>query len=445
MRGPSPDRSAGDRDHRGNGWSRRTGAPALTAAVALAIAVGAPAAHAASADDAAAAATAVSQAAQVPSGWTGSTASCDPGTESQASLDATLLAVNRFRAVANLAPVTFDASQNSKALAAAMMMRAGNENGYGYGLSHQPSVDHPDWPCSGTPDAVSGAGSSNLALGASGANAIRLYVDDDGVSSLGHRRWVLDPAATVFGSGSTGMTNALAVFGTPGSAATVPTGSQVAWPPAGAIAPSWVPATWSVSVGGTGDAVALAAPQVQMTLDGAAVSVGGVSDLGTGYGTGRTLAWVPSLDRSALRTGYHQLAVNVSGFAVNGTPAAVSYTTTIGTAPASTPPPATGASAGPTPTPLPSLPALRPKVTHPRGKVRPGVRLSATFTPGTGRIVTRFQWLRSGKPIKGATAVRYKVSKSDRGHSVRVQVSSQAKDGTSKGTELSASVKVPRR
>ncbi len=64
------------------------------------------------------------------------------------------------------------------------------------------------------------------------------------------------PGATIFGSGSTGKTNALTVFGLGGTP--VAAGTQVPWPPAGAIAPSWIPLTWSVSVGGTGQAVGLA-------------------------------------------------------------------------------------------------------------------------------------------------------------------------------------------
>ena len=90
------------------------------------------------------------------------------------------------------------------------------------------------------------------------------------------------------------------------------------------------------------------------------------------------------------------------------------------------------------------LPKLSPRITHPRGRVKPGMRLSTSFAQGTGRIVTGFKWLRSGKAIKRATAVRYKVTRADRGHMLRVRVTSQAKDGSQRMTELSSGVRVPR-
>ena len=441
MGGPTLDRSVGG-SHATDllrARTRRAIAPALAAALLLGGFTPAPA-HAVTDVEAAAAASTVTQASAVASGWTGSSASCTVGTESQASLDATLQAVNAFRSVAGLSPVTLDPTLNAKALAAAALMRAGNENvSPPKGLSHSPV---PAWPCY-SPAGAAGAGSSNLALGASGASAISLYVDDGGVDSLGHRRWVLDPAETAFGSGSTGMTNALAVFG--GPTATVPAGRQVPWPPAGAIAASWLPATWSVSVGGTLEAIDLTAPQVTMTLDGAPVAISSTTDLGTDYGTGHTLAWVPALDRTALRSGSHQLTAAVSGFAAAGVPIAVNYTTTLGP-PA--PPPTPTPTPAPTPTPpvaLPPLPGLQPRITHPRGAVRAGTRLTASLAQGTGRIATNFQWLRSGKPIKGATAVRYRVTRADRGRTLRVQVSSQAKDGSRQLTELSDGLKVRRR
>ena len=44
----------------------------------------------------------------VPSGWTGSVTACDPGTTSTATEDATISAVNYFREMAGLTPVTID-------------------------------------------------------------------------------------------------------------------------------------------------------------------------------------------------------------------------------------------------------------------------------------------------------------------------------------------------
>lgn len=436
MGGPPLDRSeVGPRRTAVRGPGCRVVALALSA-----VCCAAPAARAATDAEAQAAAATVTQAAAVPAGWTGvTTPTCDPGSESPASLDATLQAVNAFRAVAGLAPVTLDPALSAKALAAALMMRAGNDVSPPRGLSHTPD---PSWPCH-SPLGADGAGSSNLALGSSGAGAVRLYVDDDGVSSLGHRRWVLDPGLTVIGSGSTGSTNALTVIG--GVRQPVPAGRQVPWPPAGAISPTWLPSTWSISIGGTGEAVAFTAPAVSMTLDGAPVPVTNVSDLGTSYGTGRALSWVPALgNRQALRSGYHELGVSISGVSAGGVAMPVAYTVSLGT-PAPTPTPAPEPVPTAAPQNLPrSLPNLSPRILRPRGKLRVGARLTATFLQNTGRITTKMQWLRSGVPIKGATAIHHRISRKDLGRTLRIRVTSQAKDGTSALTEQSAGVKIRR-
>jgi uncharacterized protein YkwD len=438
MGGPPLDRSEVG-PHRAGARGRGRRRVVLAALAALCCAT--PGAHAATDAEAQAAATAVTQASAVPAGWTGLTSTCDPGTETQASLDATLQAVNAFRAVAGLTPVALDAALSTKALAAALMMRAGNDVSPPRGLSHTPD---PSWPCYSLLGA-DGAGTSNLALGSSGAGAVRLYVDDDGVSSLGHRRWVLDPGLTVIGTGSTGSTNALTVIG--GARQPVSPGRQVPWPPAGAIAYSWLPSTWSISIGGTGEAVSFTAPAVSMTLDGAPIQVSGVSDLGTGYGTGRSLSWVPALgNRQALRTGSHELGVSISGVSIGSVATPVAYTVTLGP-PAPTPTPSPAPAPAPTPTPPAqprSLPNLSPRILRPRGKLRVGTRLTATFAQNTGRITTKMQWLRSGRPIKGATAIHHRISRKDLGRTLRIVVTSQAKDGTGVVTERSAGVKIRR-
>lgn len=57
------------------------------------------------------------------------------------------------------------------------------------------------------------------------------------------------------------------------------------------------------------------------------------------------------------------------------------------------------------------------------GKARVGKKLTVR-TPGWGPkpVKVRRQWLRNGKAIKGATKIRYKVKKSDRGKSLKVRV-----------------------
>lgn len=437
MGGPSLDRCELGRRRTGVRRGRRRTTAHLALAIGAACLAAPAGAQAATEPEAQAAATSLTQALGVAAGWTGNAAACEAGTESQASLDATLQAVNAFRTVAGLPSVTLDPALSAKALAAALMMRAGNDAAPPRGLSHAPD---PSWPCFSQLGA-DGAGTSNLALGSSGASAVRLYMDDEGVGSLGHRRWLLDPALTVIGSGSTGSTNALAVIGGPRQP--VAAGRQVPWPPAGAIAASWLPATWSFTLGGTGEAVSFTAPTVTMTLDGAPVDVpaASISDLGTDFGTGRALSWAPTLNRAALRTGYHQLGVSIGGAAVNGTPLAISYAVTLGTAP---PPPTPMPNPAPTPPPA-VLPGLQPRIQRPRGRLRIGARLTATFAQNTGRITTKLQWLRSGVPIKGATSIHRRVSRKDLGRTLRIRVTSQARDGSAAITETSGGVKIPRR
>ena len=94
------------------------------------------------------------QAKKVPAGWTGDTKSCTIGTESQASIDATIGTVNAYRAFAGVKPVTGNPDFNHAALAAAMAMQAAG------------SLDHDIKPGSTcySQDAADGASHSNLAL-----------------------------------------------------------------------------------------------------------------------------------------------------------------------------------------------------------------------------------------------------------------------------------------
>jgi uncharacterized protein YkwD len=372
--------------------------------VALGLLVTSPGPAAAAPPDRAAALAAwqsVQQDEQEPAGWTGSVDSCTIGTESAASLAATLHTVNALRDFAGVGPVSFDDALNHKALAAALMMLAKNK------LSHTPG---PDWPCY-SDDGADAAGHSNLALGGSGADAMLLYAGDESVPSLGHRRWLLDPSKTVFGSGSTGGSNALYVITDGGTA--VPAGTKVSWPPAGWVPRELVPSTWSLTVGGSSQTVEFQNPQVTVTLDGNPVSVDNVSDLDGGYGTGRTLAWHPTLG-SSFDTGDHVVGVTVSGAVVDGQPLPVSYSVRV---------------FDPAPPPLRfvSGPLIR-RSDGSHGKIRKGVRL-AVRTKVSGGAVTGYRWLRDGGGIKKATGRTYRVKGADRGHRLSCRVTATSAAG----------------
>jgi uncharacterized protein YkwD len=285
--------------------------------LAIVLPAGASAAAPATRDAAVAAYRSVLDDEQVAAGWTGSVEGCVIGTESQASLDATLHTVNTLRSFAGIGSVTFDATKNHQALAAALMMKAAND------LSHTPDAS---WPCY-SDDGSFAARRSNLFLGASGADAMVGFLDDAGIDVLGHRRWIIDPAAQVFGSGSTGSSNALMVLGD-GVPASVPAGTRVSWPPAGFVPWPWVFGDWSIALGGTSDQddYSTDGAQVRVSLDGEPLDVSNVRTLADGYGTGRTLSWKVDVPASAASAD-HDLKVTVNGVTRNGADQQISYTT----------------------------------------------------------------------------------------------------------------------
>jgi uncharacterized protein YkwD len=410
---------------RGAGRRRIVGAELrrslLYAGTVLATLVAAPAPSRAAVPDRAiglAAWRTVQQDERVGAGWDGSTGGCVVGAESPASLAATLRTLNILRAFAGVGPVAFDGALNHEALAAALMMRAAGA------LSHTPG---PDWPCY-SDEGAAGAGSSNLFLGRSGAAAMVGYVDDEGVASLGHRRWLLNPAAAVFGSGSTGTTNALRVIGGPD--AIVAPNTALAWPPSGWVPWQWVFRDWSLALGAPGQDVTFAAPQVTVTVDGAPAAVANVHVLGDGYGSGQTLAWQVGVDEQ-LTAADHTVVVTVQGAVVDGQPLAPLTWTTYAFQPV--PPPPRFVSG--------------PRIRRPGGgspsRVRPGQRLVALATV-TGGTATRYRWLRDGRLIGDARRSEYRVKQRDRGHAVSVRVTATAPFGEPETVRTSASVRIRR-
>ena len=177
-------------------------------------------------------------------GWTGgSLSSCLPGASSATSNAATLSALNYVRSLAGLAPVTLSPTMNASAQRAALIMSA---NG---ALSHTPPSS---WKCYSSSGATA-ASRSNLALAypsIKSGQIVDLYMDDPGSTNVavGHRRWVLNPFATVMGTGSTNTANALTVIGPTNRYR--PNPRWVGWPTAGyfpnAIEPN---GRWSLSAG----------------------------------------------------------------------------------------------------------------------------------------------------------------------------------------------------
>ncbi len=217
------------------------------------------------------------------------TAACIPGTNSPAFINATLLRINWYRAMAGLpASVTFDAAESANDQAAALMMSAQGA------LQHTGSWT--GWACLSSAG-TNASGKSNLALGNDGPEAIDAYMLDNGANNyeVGHRRWLLYPQTQIMGTGdvppenSDLAANATWVFdanyGGPRPATSTPYG---AWPPAGYVPFPVVFPQWSFALSNAN----LSAATVAMASHGVAVPVT-LQSYATGYGE-NTLVWYPS-------------------------------------------------------------------------------------------------------------------------------------------------------
>ncbi|MBT0769333.1 CAP domain-containing protein [Kineosporia sp. J2-2] len=170
--------------------------------------------------------------------WDGSVAHCRSGRPSVATQRATLKAVNFFRAMSGLAPITFDAKLSAGAQKAALIMDAESS------LSHFPPRSWNCWSKAG----AEAAGRSNLCLGCTGAESILEYMDDPGPGNkaAGHRRWLLYPYVKTMGSGVTSGASALRVI--PSARVQVKAPKWVSWPTPGYFPNELEPGgRWSLS------------------------------------------------------------------------------------------------------------------------------------------------------------------------------------------------------
>jgi len=257
--------------------------------------------------------------------WTGSTAPCLPGTVDAAFTAATLGMINFYREMAGLTDVTFDPALSAKAQQMALMIQAQNA------LSHAPD---PSWKCY-TADGADAAGHSNIALGASGADAITLYMEDPGGfnTAVGHRRWLLYPDEVQMGSGSTSNANAVYVLGPLGSN---PAPEWTGWPPSGYVPSQLVYPRWSLSH----DNADFGAATVAMTVSGQSVPVT-VLPVANGYGL-NTLVWEPQGLSFPTGSADQTVHVTVSNIVIGGQAKTYSYDVQV------IDPAATGANTAPT-------------------------------------------------------------------------------------------------
>lgn len=212
------------------------------------------------------------------SSWTMGPTECDGGSMPREAIDDTLRRIAGFRAMVGLGPVVDEPSLADQQQACAIMMF---RNGR---LDHDPPES---WHCYSNAGAM-GARTSNLALGVwASADTIDLYIEDRGVDSLGHRRWVLSGSLGRVGIGFAGNAGCLSVFDASGSTDR----RWIAWPPPGPVPSETTQAWWSfqlMSRTGARDATV----RMVRASDGADVT-GTVHRMPDGFG-GSSVAWSPT-------------------------------------------------------------------------------------------------------------------------------------------------------
>jgi uncharacterized protein YkwD len=257
----------------------------------------------------------------VNSGWNGSVANCVAGSTLNAFKDRVLSRVNYYRVMSGLSKVQMDSAYNQTNQKATLIMSA---NGT---LNHSPSSSSKCYSA----DGAAAAGTSNLAMGVYGPGAIDLYMSDGGVSSLGHRRWVLFPQTQAMGTGDIPgegsswqtITNALKVIdGNAGKPRPATRDAFVAWPPPTYIPYAIVPTIWSFSIAGAD----LSGTTISMTVAGNTTAYS-ASALPNGYGE-NTVAWTVS-GSNANPGGDKAYQVSIKNVKVGGQTKNYTYTVTV--------------------------------------------------------------------------------------------------------------------
>ena len=174
-------------------------------------------------------------------GWTGSVASCTPGTLSSDYLNATLARVNYFRAMAGVPNVTLDPTKDAGAQAAALIMAAEGA------VNHFPPSTWPCWTQTGSNYAV-----SNLDLNSGGISGVEDFMDDFGVPSVGHRDALLYEGTGSMGFGEVPAVgdDASALYWEGLSQPATERDGFVAWPPKGFVPYQVVYPDWSFALPG---------------------------------------------------------------------------------------------------------------------------------------------------------------------------------------------------
>ncbi|MDR1393917.1 MAG: CAP domain-containing protein, partial [Bifidobacteriaceae bacterium] len=363
--------------------------------------------------------------------WNGSIAGCDIGAINPEAQAATITAINFYRRMAGLNPVTEDTAASSVARKTALMMIANGS------LSHTPPTN---WAC-WTNNGAHVANKSNLSLGNTGANAVRSQIDDFGDNNrehVGHRRWLLSPGQSEVGAGSvvgsnsnyTGA-NAIVVLSPTGSCSgtgcngtswnpsegdaaftITQTGTWaspqfVTWPSAGYFPYQMVannPSTgqamvWSVATGSS--SIGFASASVQVSRNGANLGLATITgqEAVNGGGYGDRSAIMFQLPANALRqpsgdsTDVYTIRIsNITGYV-----GVLEYNVHVFNA---------------------SQVSLSFNISGWSWVGGSASVNSSTWVLDPSDAAVSYQWLRDGQPITGATAATYYFQPEDVGHRV---------------------------
>jgi uncharacterized protein YkwD len=259
--------------------------------------------------------------------WTGSVAGCDAGSVPTSVRDDLLGAVNFYRALADLGPVTRDSALDADAQAAALIMDANNN------LSHQPPSS---WDC-WTQGGFDGADNSNLYLFGSWRPDFLIdasigFMDDPGSgnTAVGHRRWILSPSIRPFGFGVTDRAYAMWVTGAYPADGHAGAPEYIAWPTAGFFPIELSTSRWSLSHSRFLEAD-LTGADVSMSFEGSRVQITRYNG-SINYGFLPTVSWDvtdPRFDDWLAEGRDLTFEIEVTGIDVNGSTVSHSYTVTM--------------------------------------------------------------------------------------------------------------------
>ncbi len=202
--------------------------------------------------------------------------SCEVGVLHPDVVDDALRRMSLFRWLVGLGPVTSRPEHLVITQACATTLAASNR-----GLSH--SLDN-SWTCY-SDDARAGAGSSNIAMGVGNpADSVDLYIQDRGVPSLGHRRWIFNPPMGATGFGQRGAYSCMYSFDQSAGGAA----EYVAYPAPGFFPQDALLGVWSFS--SSRHALSASSTVSITTAAGAPLTVSNIYVPDSGYGQ-PTLAW----------------------------------------------------------------------------------------------------------------------------------------------------------